>query len=301
MRALVAGGAGFIGSALVDRLLAEGHAVDVVDDLSTGRLENLADARADRHAELRIHQVDLREPEVVDLLQRRSPEVVYQLAAVERDGAPEDALTTVVGTLRLLEGARRAGARKVVMLVDDQVYGGDVDPPFKESDAGAPLTAHGVAQLAAVEYLRLYRERWAVDFTVLAADDVCGPRRRSGIVVDAGRAMLAGASVVLRAPAAEARDVLFVDDVVDGLVRASDRAGGLLLNLGWGRGVSAANLGRTVADAIGVVDAVSYGDGVVRHVALDAARATLHLGWSPWTDLDEAVAATLRWLSTTVD
>src|SRR6185503_5523599 len=99
MRMLVTGGAGFVGSTLVDRLLAEGHAVDVVDDLSTGRLDNLKEARSDRRNELSIHHVDLRQPEAVELLERRAPEVVFHLAA--RPGADlfTDCEVTVLGTL----------------------------------------------------------------------------------------------------------------------------------------------------------------------------------------------------------
>jgi nucleoside-diphosphate-sugar epimerase len=119
MRALVTGGAGFIGSTLVDRLLAEGHAVDVVDDLSTGSLANLADARATPGYEMTFHRLDIREPDLVELVAHRRPEVIFHLAAqadvrvsVERPAF--DAQVNIIGTLHVLEGARAAGSRKVV-------------------------------------------------------------------------------------------------------------------------------------------------------------------------------------------
>src|SRR5690349_17954227 len=119
MKALVTGGAGFIGSTLVDRLLAEGHAVDVVDDLSSGSLANLAEARADRSHELKVHRVDVRDPAVIELIGRRQPDVVFHLAAqadvrVSVARPVFDAEVNVLGSLHVLEGARTAGARKVV-------------------------------------------------------------------------------------------------------------------------------------------------------------------------------------------
>ena len=119
MRALVTGGAGFIGSTLVDRLLAEGHAVDVVDDLSSGSLANLGEARATRGYELTFHRLDIREPAVSELVAHLRPEVVFHLAAqadvrVAVDRPVFDAEVNIIGTVNVLEGARAAGSRKVV-------------------------------------------------------------------------------------------------------------------------------------------------------------------------------------------
>ncbi|MBW3581246.1 MAG: NAD-dependent epimerase/dehydratase family protein, partial [Actinobacteria bacterium] len=130
MKTLVTGGAGFIGSTLVDRLLAEGHAVDVVDDLSSGSLANLADARADRDHDLRVHQLDIRSPEVVELIKRRAPEVVFHLAAqadvrVSVARPAFDAEVNLVGSLNVFEGARAGGARKVVFASSGGTIYGD--------------------------------------------------------------------------------------------------------------------------------------------------------------------------------
>ena len=138
-RALVTGGAGFIGSTLVDRLLAEGHTVDVVDNLSTGSLSNLAEARANSSGRLHFHQLDVRSPDLVELMGRRQPDVVFHLAAqadvrVSVADPVLDADVNVLGSLRALEGARAAGARKVVFASSGGTIYGDVEQlPIKES------------------------------------------------------------------------------------------------------------------------------------------------------------------------
>jgi len=304
VRALVTGGAGFIGSTLVDRLLAEGHAVDVIDDLSGGSLTNLAEARADRSAELHIHQVDVRSPEVVDLVARRAPEVVFHLAAApDVDDVAVGALVEVVGSLHVLEGARRAGTRKVVYAAGWWLYG-EPDAaalPLRESSPQAPLVARGAAEKAMLEYLRLFRERWGVEFTALALASVYGPRQRAGrgVVSTFARALLSGGELRVLGDGAQTRDFLYVDDAVDALVRAAERGSGLLVNVGRGVETSVRSLLATMADAAGTPGVTpSVGSpvsGSVARMALDPGRAKLHLGWEPWTTLEEGIAQTLQW------
>ncbi len=166
MRALVTGGAGFIGSTLVDRLLAEDHTVDVIDDLSTGSLANLADARALRGGRLTFHQLDIRSAECVELVARRQPEVVFHLAAqadvrVSVADPVFDADVNVIGTLRVLEGARRAGTGRVVFTTSGgTIYGepDDSELPLRESLPLRPLSPYGVSKKAGIDYLEAYRE-----------------------------------------------------------------------------------------------------------------------------------------------
>jgi UDP-glucose 4-epimerase len=300
VKALVTGGAGFLGSHLVDRLLAEGHAVDVLDNLSTGRLSNLAEARADRTGELRIHQVDVRGREVVDLIERRQPDVLFHLAVTRHDDVVEDSTASILPALHVLEGARRAGSRKVVVLLDADLYGApDAGSlPVKESHPAEPVTGHGVASLAVVEYLRLYREQHGVDFTVLVIDRVFGPRQERGILARAATALLAGETPTVDD---SARDLLYVDDAVDAVVRAGERGGGLLLNIGRGKAVPVREVVATMAEAAGrsnVTPTEVPFDGP-SPLALDAGRARIQLGWEPWTSVEEGVGAVLRWVSST--
>ena len=158
-RALVTGGAGFIGSTLVDRLLAEGHTVDVVDNLSTGSLANLAEARSVGTGRFNFHQLDVRSTDLVDLMARRKPEVLFHLAAqadvrVSVADPVLDADINILGSLRALEGARQSGARKVVFASSGGTIYGDAERlPVKESQPQKPLSPYGVAKKTVGDYL----------------------------------------------------------------------------------------------------------------------------------------------------
>ena len=246
MQALVTGGAGFIGSTLVDRLLAEGHSVDVVDDLSSGSLANLAEARADRGNDLKVHQVDIRDPAVVDLIGRRQPEVVFHLAAqadvrVSVARPAFDAEVNVVGSLNVLEGARVGGARKVVFASSGgTIYGEPAasELPVKESHPQQPLSPYGVAKRVVTDYLHVYRELHSIEFTSLAMANIYGPRQdphgEAGVVAIFAGLLLEGKPCTIFGDGEQTRDFVYVDDAVDAFVRAADRGSGLLCNIGTG-------------------------------------------------------------------
>jgi UDP-glucose 4-epimerase len=308
MRALVTGGAGFIGSTLVDRLLAEGHEVDVVDDLSTGSMANLADARANPDHVFQLHRLDIRDAAVVELIERRQPEVIFHLAAqvdvrVSVADPVHDAMINVIGSLHVLEGARRAGSRKVVFASSGgTIYGepsGD-ELPIKESQPQRPISPYGVAKKVVGDYLFAYRELHELEFTALALANVYGPRQdphgEAGVVaIFAGR-LLADDPCTIYGDGEQTRDYVFVDDVVDAFVRASDKGGGLILNIGTGVETSVNDLYGTMARVAGVDRAATLAParaGELPRSSLDASRTGIQLGWKPWTDLATGTAAVL--------
>ena len=310
MRALVTGGAGFIGSTLVDRLLAEGHAVDVVDDLSTGSLSNLAEARATQGYELTFHRLDIREPALVELVAHRRPEVVFHLAAqadvrVSVERPTFDAEVNIIGTLNVLEGARVAGSRKVVFAASGgTLYGEPQKLPVAESHPQRPLSPYGVSKKAACDYLAAYRELHGIEFTALALANVYGPRQdphgEAGVVaIFAGR-LLAGDPCTIFGDGTQTRDFVYVDDVVDAFARAARKGSGLLMNIGTGVETSVNELYLTMAAAAGT-DAPALNaparPGELARSSLDPSRAGIHLGWTPWTTMEAGAAEVLRWFA----
>ena len=307
---MVTGGAGFIGSALADRLLAEGHAVDVVDNLATGSLANLADARRNRDGHFHFHQLDVRSVDLADLMHKCRPEVVFHLAAQAdvRVSVAEpvfDADVNVLGSLRVLEGARSSGARKVVFASSGGTIYGNPDPsdlPVKESYPQQPLSPYGVSKKVVTDYLAAYRELHNLEFTSLALANVYGPRQdpygEAGVVAIFTGRLLAGQPCTIYGDGTQTRDFVFVDDVVDAFARAADRGGGLLLNIGTGTETSVNDLYHAMVTHVSIdrpaVRAPAR-PGELQRSCLDPGRAAIHLGWKPWTTLVEGAAAVLDW------
>ena len=296
MKALVTGGAGFIGSNLVDRLLAEGHAVDVIDSLATGSLANLSDALAERDHHFSFHQIDIREPSVVDLIVRRKPDVVFHLAAqadvrVSVTQPVFDAQVNVIGSLNVMEGARQAGSRKVVFASSGgTIYGAPdaADLPVDESHAQHPISPYGVAKKAVGDYLYAYRELHALEFAALAMANVYGPRQdpygEAGVVAIFAGHLLADEACTIYGDGTQTRDYVYVDDVVDAFVRAADRGSGLLANIGAGVETSVNDLYPSMARATGGRDRRCTRQapaGELARSSLDPGRAGLYLGWKP--------------------
>jgi UDP-glucose 4-epimerase len=305
VRVLLTGGAGFIGSNLVDRLLAENHQVDVVDDLSTGTLANLADARRSPNGRMSFHQLDIRSAGLGELMQRCRPAVVYHLAAPpETAPAVEGADSGVIGSLRVLEGARMCGAQKVVFTASTGIYG-DPDPgdlPLRESQLQRPVTPSGVVKKAVADYLFAYREQHNLEFTALVPAHVYGPRQPvvpgSTVVAAFAEGLVSGEPCVIHGTGGATRDFVYVDDVVDALARAGERGGGLLINVGTGHETAVRDLYRAMAAQAGVDRPAVRAPGRagdVRRLSLDPGRASIHLGWKPWTSLAEGTAAVLEW------
>lgn len=302
MRALVTGGAGFLGSSLVDRLLAEGHAVDVVDDLSTGSLANLADARASGGT-LSIHQLDVRERDVVDLIVRRRPDVVFHLAgrAVASDSMRDpvaDTSLALLGGLRVLEGARDAAVAKIVVGFSARDLYGTLDPaelPAKETLRGELTAPRGGAERALLDELGLFRSHDRLEFAALAFSTIYGPREPDTGLLPVRRLvedLRVGRPVAVPGDGSATRDFLFIDDAVDALSRAATHSSGLLLNIGTGRSTSLLALVEVVAAACGRSIRPLFApwpDGEPQASCLDPSRAGIHLDWRPWTSLQDGV------------
>ena len=231
---LVTGGAGFIGSHLADRLLAEGMRVISVDDLTTGRIANLSEARG-YGKEFTFFNMDVRADGLNALFERHRPEVVFHLAAQSGvrpslDDPAKDASINVMGTLNVLDCAVRTGVKKVVYAASGgTIYGEPKRIPVKESAAQGshPASPYGISKKVAVDYLSFYQRYRGLDYTALALGNVYGPRQdphgEAGVVAIFAARMLAGEACTIFGDGNQTRDYVFIDDVVHGFVRAIER------------------------------------------------------------------------------
>lgn len=294
MHLLVTGGAGFIGSHLVDRLVAEGHEVDVVDDLSTGHLSNLAAARRTPDGVLRVHTVDVQADEFAALVALRRPEVIVHLAA--RDGArvAERAAVSVGGIAAVLEAARTSEVGKVVAIASAHVYGPATarDLPLREKHPHGPTTVAGVLGVQQLSWLGLYRHVHQLEYTALIVASVYGPRASRGVVAELSAALDADGVMVVTEGGRQVRDLIYVDDVVDALVRATVRGSGVAMNVASGVAVPVRALAEQLAAARNLAPQMVTGPrpiGDPDRLVLDPGRARIHLGWEPFTPLAEGL------------
>ena len=309
MKALVTGGAGFIGSTLVDRLLADGHEVVVVDDLSSGADANL-DAARQAGDRLVVHVKDIRDPATSEIVAASGAEVVYHLAAqadvrVSVAQPALDASINVIGLLRVLEGAREGAVRKVVFASSGGTIYGEPDPsvlPVDESQPELPIAPYGVAKKVGTDYLRAYRAVHGVDWTSLALANVYGPRQdphgEAGVVAIFAGLLLSGSPCTIFGDGEATRDYVSVDDVVDAFARAATAGSENLYNIGTGQETSVNALYAAMAANEGVTDPPIYAaarPGELDRSCLDAAKARRELGWSPQVTLEDGVKAVLDW------
>jgi UDP-glucose 4-epimerase len=307
---LVTGGAGFIGSHLCDRLLAEDHRVVAVDDLTTGRIANLSEARG-YGKEFTFFNMDLRAEGLLPLFERHRPEVVMHLGAqasvaVSMEDATLDASVNVMGSLNVLECARRAGVRKVVYAASGgTIYGDARKLPVRESafGGGRPVSPYGISKKVVVDYLGFYERYHGIEWTALALANVYGPRQdphgEAGVIAIFSSLMLAGRTPTIFGDGNQTRDYVFVDDVVHAFALSVERGNGRLVNVGTAAETSVNGLYRMLAELTGYAGEPEHGApraGDLRRSALDIALASETLGWRPWTHLQDGLGETVAYL-----
>ncbi len=304
-KAIVTGGAGFIGSHLTDVLLDREWDVLVVDDLTSGKMEHLAGARRRGAA---VHVTDIRSTELSDVFAKFGPEVIFHLAAQSKvrpsmEDPIHDAEVNVVGTLNVLAAAHRARARKVCFSSSGgAVYGDGARLPVKETAVKRPASPYGISKKIVEDYFRWYQEVHGLQYSLLALANVYGPRQdaslEGGVVAIFAQAMLGGRRPVIFGDGSQTRDFVYVGDVCDAFVRAADAGDGLMVNVGTGAEVSIGALYDTMAELIGFITRADHAPakpGDVYRSVVDASRAKKELGWSAWTTLREGLTKTIEW------
>lgn len=309
MRALVTGGAGFIGSNLVDRLLQEGYEVGVVDNLVSGKLENLATAQ--ESSKFSFMRADITEVSATEIIADYRPEVVFHLAAqadvrVSVANPVFDAEVNVIGTLRVIDGAVRGGAKKIIAAASGGTLYGEVSPdllPISETAPWRPLSPYGISKKVMVDYLRSAQEMSGIETTALALGNVFGPRQdphgEAGVIAIFFQHYEAGTTPTVFGTGDQTRDFIYVDDVVSAFVAASRHAGtGDLINVGTG-------LETSVNQLVAAMNQITQRDvepvraparlGELDRSVLDIRRASDALQWSPQTSVQQGLEETWRW------
>jgi UDP-glucose 4-epimerase len=302
---LVTGGAGFIGSHLVDALLARGHAVRVLDNFSTGREANLAGVR---------DRIDLRVGDLTDLDQVRAAvagtELVFHqgaLASVPRSVA--DPLAThracATGTLHVLMAAREAGVRRVVYAASSSAYGASTRLPKRETDPTLPLSPYAVAKLCGEQYCAAFSEVYKLETVRLRYFNIYGPRQPpdspyAAVIPLFLRAMLEGRRPTVHGDGQQSRDFTFVEDAVQANLRAAEAAGvsGRVYNIACGDRTSLLEIVARINALLGtaiepVHDTPRPGD--VRHSQADISAAQTDLGYQPRVNVDEGLRRCLAY------
>jgi UDP-glucose 4-epimerase len=307
---LVTGGAGFIGSQLGERLLAEGHRVVSVDDLATGKIANLVEARG-YGKEFSFFNMDVRADGLASLFERHRPEVVFHLAAQagvrpSLDDPVHDASVNIMGLLNVLEASVHVGARKVIYAASGgTMYGEPRRLPTKETAAqgSRPLSPYGVSKKVGLDYLSYYQRYRGLDYTAVALANVYGPRQdptgEAGVVGIFASKMLTGEAPTIFGDGNQTRDFVFIDDTVHAFVQAMDRGSGKLVNIGTGLETSVNHIYKVLAELTGFAGEPDHGPqpaGELRRMALDISAATSAISWKPWTHLEDGLAETVAYL-----
>lgn len=299
MRTLVTGGAGFIGSHIVRRLLELGHAVRVLDDFSTGSRDNLAEVSSD----VEITAGDVRDADALERV-ANGCEVIFHEAAIVSvpysiEHPMESHAVNVVGTLNTLEVARRVGARRVVFASSAAVYGAEPTLPKVESMLPAPISPYGVEKLTCEHYLAAWAHLFGVETVALRYFNVFGPRQDpsspySGVISVFVDRLLAGRGVTFFGDGRQTRDFVYAGDVAEANVLAASARGvsGRVYNVACGRETSLLDLATMIGDAVGrpvvrTFEPARVGD--IARSSADIGRARDELGYAPAVTVEEGL------------
>lgn len=297
--ALVTGGAGFIGSHVVDRLLEEDYRVIIVDDLSSGKLKNL-------NHQATFHHMSINQPSLSDVLNRERPDLVFHLAAQSsvsrsvKDPIADNEIN-VLGTLRLLEASRRAGVEKLIYSsTGGALYGDPEVVPCPDDAPVLPISPYGMSKYMAEQYVDFYSRQYRQNFTTLRYGNVYGPRQdpngEAGVIAIFISAMLSGKRPRIFGDGNQTRDFISVDDVVEANMAAIYRGHRKAMNVATGELTSVNQVYEILKEITGFRWDAEHGParaGDVYRISLDCSRAMDELGWTPVISLVDGLSRTV--------
>lgn len=301
MKILVTGGAGFIGSHISDALVEAGHEVHVLDNLSSGKRDQVP-------ADATFYQLDICDPDLESLFERERFEVLVHHAAqmdVRRSVAnPQfDAQINVIGFLNLMEAGQKNGLKKVIFAsTGGAIYGEPDFAPQDESHALRPLSPYGITKLTTEKYLYYYQQQYGIDYVALRYANIYGPRQNphgeAGVVAIFTQRMLAGVQPIIYGDGKQTRDFVYVGDVVRANLSALDFDGSDIINIGTAKETDVNELYRIIRNLIdpNVPEIHEAGKpGEQRRSVLSYNRATGQLGWKPEVAIEEGLHKTVAW------
>jgi UDP-glucose 4-epimerase len=308
MKAMVTGGAGFIGSNLVDALLERGDQVAVIDDFSSGKEANLEAATA---AGAAVHRVDIRDAAAVaEAIAAERPDVVFHLAAqidvrVSVADPAYDARTNVEGTINLLAAAKAAGARRFVFAsTGGAIYGETETVPTPETVAPAPMAPYGTSKLCAEQYLGLYERLFGLSTVAMRFGNVYGPRQdphgEAGVIAIFCGRLQRGGRPTIYGSGAQTRDYIYVGDVVSGLIAAADSDVTGAINLGTEEETSVLRLVELLGEHSSNGFEPEFEEsrlGEIERSCLAVSRARETIGWEARVDITDGLRRTYEWAS----
>lgn len=300
-RILVSGGAGFIASHLVDRLIREDHKVIVVDDLSTGKKENL-------NREAKFFRIDICGSELSQIFRDERPEVVFHYAAqidVRKSVRKpvRNAKINVLGTLNILENCKKRKVKKIILAsTGGAIYGEANIIPTPEGYPEWPLSPYGIEKLTLEKYLNYYQKIFGLSFVSLRLANVYGPRQDSqgeaGVVAIFCNNMLQGKKTVINGDGKQTRDFIYVADVVEANILALEKDKTGIFNIGTGKETDINTIFNKIKRLTGSGCKKIHGParlGEQRRSCLDYSKAKKKLGWKPNHNLEEGLKKTIEW------
>jgi len=302
LKVLVTGGAGFIGSHVVDIFIANGYKVVIVDDLTTGRASNL-------NPMAKFYKMDIRDPGLAQVFEMERPDFVSHHAAqmdVRRSIVEPlfDADVNILGSINLIECARGFHVKRFVYIsTGGAVYGEPVYLPCDEAHPINPICQYGASKHTVEHYLYMYKQNYGLDYVVLRYPNVYGPRQdpkgEAGVVAIFTGQMLAGKRVIINGDGEQERDFVYVSDCARAnLLAVQTESAGGIYNLGYGLGTTVNEIFDTLKDVAGYTLQPVHGPaklGETRRIFLDASRAAKELNWKPTIPLHEGLKNTVEY------
>jgi len=313
MKILVTGGAGFIASNVVDGYIEAGHNVVVVDNLSTGKIENLNKSAT-------FYEMDIRSPDLIEIIDKERPDIInHHAAQISVPASVEnpvfDADVNVKGFINLLEASRKNNIRKIIFISSGGAIYGEADQyPTNEYYPPNPLSPYAITKLASEHYLYYYHHQWGLDYTVLRYSNIYGPRQipngEAGVVAIFMNLLINNKTCTLyhfpEDPSGMIRDYCFVGDIVKANILAIDHGKNEKFNIATGIETTTLNLFHTIFDAIKNIKTDLHENlrnpkpalarpGDITRSCLIAEKARVGLGWAPKTSLVDGIKTTLEW------